>query len=89
MSTVAELRIAPRAPYVLYRDYSDGTEEPVSEHHDFRSGWQAGTHVVTVEDREGAYSLCKRGHLVARFGHSRLMLHAGVKGLSSDLMGVV
>jgi hypothetical protein len=43
---VAELRIAPRAPYVLYRVHPDGIEEPVSEHYDFRSGWQAGTHVA-------------------------------------------
>jgi hypothetical protein len=83
---VAELRISPRAPYVLYRVYPDGTEEPVSEHPDFGSGWQAGTHVVTVADKVGAYSLYERGCRVARFGHSRLMRHADVERLSSALM---
>jgi hypothetical protein len=87
---VAELRMAHRAHYVLYRVHPDSTEEPVSEHHDFRSGWQAGTHVVTVEDKEGAYSLYSRERCMARFGHSRLMSQVGAyEWLSSDLMGVV
>jgi hypothetical protein len=86
---VAALRIAPRAPYVLYRVHLDGMVEPVSEHPDFRSGWQAGTHVVTVEDKDGAYSLYDRERRVARFDHSRLMRQVGVEQLSSDLMGVV
>ena len=65
--------LAPRAPYVLYRVRPNGTEELVSEHPDFKSGWQAGTHVVTVEDTENAYSLYSGERRVARFGHARLM----------------
>jgi hypothetical protein len=68
-----------RAPYVLYRAHPGGAgqEEPVSEHPDFASGWQAGTRAVTVEDKENAYTLYERGRCVAKFGRTRLMLHRG------------
>jgi len=49
------------------------SEEFVSEHPDFESGWQAGTHIVTVEDQKDAYSHYSCERRVARFGHSRLM----------------
>jgi hypothetical protein len=39
---VDEKSLAPRAPYVLYRVRPYGTEELVSEHPDFESGWKAG-----------------------------------------------
>jgi hypothetical protein len=55
----------------------------VSEHSDFQSGWQAGTHVITVEDQENAYSLYDRDRRVARFGHSRLMSRVGAERLPS------
>ncbi len=48
---------------------------------DFESGWQAGTHVVTVEDEETAYSLHRRERRVARFGHNRLMPRFGAEQL--------
>jgi hypothetical protein len=71
---VDEKSVAPRAPYVLRRVRPDGTEEPVGKHSTFREGWSAGTHAVTVEDREHAYALYRGGHRVARFGFSRLTL---------------
>jgi hypothetical protein len=80
---VDEKSVAPRAPCILYRVHPDGTEEPVSEHPDFESGWKAGTHVVTVEDKENAYSLHARGRRVARFGYSRLMPELGAGRLST------
>jgi hypothetical protein len=60
-----------------------GTEELVSEHPDFESGWKAGVDAVTVEDKENAYSLYGRGRRVARFGHSRLMPRLGAERLPS------
>jgi hypothetical protein len=79
---VDEKSLAPRAPYFLYRVRPDGTEESVSEHPDFASGWQAGTHVVSVEDENG-YSLYNHGRRVARFGHSRLMPQFSAEQLPS------
>ena len=78
-----EKSLAPRASYVLYRVHHDGTEEPVSEHPDFESGWKAGTHAVTVEDQENAYSLYERGRRVARFGHARLIPRLGVERVTT------
>jgi hypothetical protein len=78
---VDEKSLAPRAPYVLFRVRPYGTEELVSEHPDFESGWKAGVDAVTVEDKENAYSLYGRGRRVARFGHSRLMLRLGAERL--------
>lgn len=77
------------AEYSLHRVYPDGTEEPVSEHPDFASGWQAGTHVVTVEDTENAYSLYAVERRVARFGHSRLMRHAALPEELSSVVGAL
>lgn len=80
-----EKSLAPRACYVLYRVHPDGTEELVSEHPDFVSGWQAGTRAVTVEDEENAYSLYEGfpRRRVAKFGHSRLMLQVDAERMSS------
>jgi hypothetical protein len=67
-------RIAPRAlPFTLFRVNPDESMELVSEHPDFRSGWTAGIHAVTVEDRENAYALYGGQHRVARFAHNRLL----------------
>jgi len=55
----------------------------VSEHPDFDSGWRGGTHAVTVEDRENAYSLYARGRLVANFGRCRLMSRFGAEQIST------
>jgi hypothetical protein len=85
---VDEKSVAPRAPYVLYRVHPDGTEEMVSEHPDFRSGWQAGTRTVTMEDKENAYSLYDRGRRVAKFGHARLMPRFGAERVTS-MVGVL
>jgi hypothetical protein len=66
--------------YSLYRVHPDGTEEFVSEHPTFEDGWMAGTSIVTVEDRDSAYSLYLSvegqagSYRVAKFGHSRLMI---------------
>ena len=78
-----EKSLAPRAPYVLFRVRPYGTEELVSEHPDFESGWKAGVDAVTVEDNENAYSLYGRGRGLARFGHSRLMPRFGAERLPS------
>jgi hypothetical protein len=83
MVTVDSRSLAPRVRYVLYLVHPDDTEKLVSEHSDFQSGWLAGTHVVTVEDQENAYSLYGRGRRVARFGHSRLMPRFGTERLPS------
>jgi hypothetical protein len=80
---VAERSVARSAPYVLYQVSPDGMEKPVSEHPNFASGWEAGTHAVTVEDKENAYSLYARGRRVAKFGHSRLMPELGAGRLST------
>ena len=65
--------LAECAHYVLCRVNPDETEETVSEHLTFEEGWQAGTRVVTVLDKCGAYSLYTHGRRVAKFGYSRLM----------------
>jgi hypothetical protein len=66
------------AGYSLYWVRPDGSEESVSEHADFAIGWQAGTHVVTSDDKGGAYSLYSpSGIRVAKFGHARLTPHSG------------
>jgi hypothetical protein len=80
---VDEKSVAARAPYVLYRVHQDGTEELIGEHSAFESGWKAGTRVVTVEDKENAYSLYDRGRRVAKFGHARLMPRLGAERVSS------
>lgn len=67
---------ASRAPFTLVRVHPDGTEEQVSGHQSFEEGWQAGTRAVTVEDKQGAYSLYERGRRVAKFGHARLIPRA-------------
>jgi hypothetical protein len=85
---VDERSLAPRPSYVFYRGRPDGTEKPVSEHSDFECGWQAGTHVVTVEDKENDYSLYERRRRVAKFGHSRLLLRVDAERMSS-MMGVL
>jgi hypothetical protein len=79
------------AEYSLYRVHPNGSkEEFVSEHATFEEGWSAGTHAVTVEDRENAYSLYRSGVRVGRFGHSRLMRQAGaLEQLSSSLVGAL
>ena len=79
-----EKSLAPRAPYVLRRVRSDGTEEPVGEHPTFEAGWSAGTHAVTVEDREHAYALYHGDRRVARFGFGRLMVRFDTEGLPSE-----
>ena len=62
----------PARDHVLVRVHADGTEEQVSKHPDFGSGWQAGTHAVH-ENRQGAYSLyAPGGRRVARFCHHRI-----------------
>ncbi|MEJ7871876.1 MAG: hypothetical protein WKF67_06425 [Rubrobacteraceae bacterium] len=61
----------PARDHVLVRVHADGREEPVSEHPDFGSGWQAGTHAVHT-DRENAYSLYRGGRRVARFCFNRI-----------------
>ena len=79
-----EKSLAFRAPYVLRRVRSDGTEEPVGDHPTFREGWSAGTRAVTVEDREHAYALYREGRRVARFGFSRLMVRFDAERLPSE-----
>lgn len=61
----------PARDHVLVRVHADGREEPVSEHPDFGSGWQAGTHAVHT-DRENAYSLYRGRRRIARFCHHRI-----------------
>ena len=61
----------PARDHVLVRVHADGTEEQVSKHPDFGSGWQAGTHAVH-ENRQDAYSLYRGGRRVARFCHHRI-----------------
>ena len=68
--TTMKSSASPRS-WDLFRVRDDGTEEAVSEHPDFESGWQAGTAAVH-EDRENAYSLYRGGRRVARFCHHRL-----------------
>ena len=79
-----EKSLAPRASYALHRVRSDGTEEPVSEHPTFGADWSAGTHAVTVEDREHAYVLYHGDRRVARFGFRRLMVRFDAEGLPSE-----
>jgi hypothetical protein len=81
---VDENSVAPRAPYVLRRARSDGTEEPIDEYPTFEAGWRAGTRAVTVEDREHAYALYHGDRRVARFGFRRLMVRFDVERLSSE-----
>jgi hypothetical protein len=81
---VDEKSLASRAPYVLHRVHTDGTEEPISEHPTFGAGWSAGTHAVTVEDREHAYALYHGDRRVARFGFRRLMVRFDTEGLPSE-----
>jgi hypothetical protein len=70
--------------------HPEGSEELMSGHRDFASGWQAGTHVVTVEDKENAYSLFAGERRVARFGHSRLRRRVeGVEQLLSKMVGAL
>ena len=75
--------------YVLYRVLHDGTQELVSKHPDFASGWSAGQH-MTHEDTENAYSLYFGDRRVARFGHSRLIPRHKATGVFEglDLMAV-
>jgi len=70
-------------PYALWRVHADGTNELVSEHSTFGEGWSAGTHAVTVEDREHAYALYRGGRSVARFGFSRAIVRFDAKRLPS------
>lgn len=56
--------------HALYRVQSDATEEPVSTHPDFGSGWEAGQSAVH-HDRDHAYRLMASGQTVARFAHAR------------------
>ena len=79
-----ENSVALRAPYVLRRARSDGTEEPIDKYPTFEAGWRAGTHAVTVEDREHAYALYHGDRRVARFGFRRLMVRFDVERLSSE-----
>jgi hypothetical protein len=73
-------RIALRAlTFTLYRVNPDESRDLVSEHPDFGSGWSVGTHAVTVEDKENAYSLYVGTRLVAGFGHARLMTRFGAE----------
>jgi hypothetical protein len=53
--------------------HPDGREELVSEHPDFQSGWEAGTHAVTVKVKDNAYIPYDRSRCVAKFGYSRLL----------------
>jgi hypothetical protein len=85
---VNEKSLAPGALYILYRVYPEGTEEKVSEHPDFESGWRAGTHAVSVEDKENAYTLYARERRVARFGHNRLIRQVETERLSSLVGGL-
>jgi hypothetical protein len=82
--------VPPRADevYVLRRIRPGGGEEPVSEHPDFGSGWNAGTRAVTVEDRENAYSLYRGERRVAQFGHSRLMPRFSAER-TSEMLGML
>jgi hypothetical protein len=61
-----------RVPWALARVQPDGEEEVVAEYASFDAGWQAGTHLVTVEDVYGSYSLYCGGQRVARFAWARL-----------------
>ncbi len=47
--------------YALLCVHPDGKEDLVSEHPDFASGWNMGTHTATVLDKGGAYSLYFNG----------------------------
>jgi hypothetical protein len=80
-----------RLPYVLRRVHPDGSEEAISEHPTFEEGWRAGTHTVTVLDKQRAYSLYANGRCVAKFGHSRLMPSPDTTNVrfGLDLMGCV
>jgi hypothetical protein len=63
---------------VEYGSFAPVAVRARSEHADFASGWQAGTHVVTSDDKGGAYSLYSpSGIRVAKFGHARLTPHSG------------
>ncbi len=82
-------RIAPSAlPFTLYRVNSDESMELVSEHPDFGSGWSAGTHAVTMEDKDHAYSLYARNRLVAKFAHARLMPRFNAER-ASEMLGIL
>ena len=63
-------------PYLLCRVHLDGHEEPVSEHPDFGSGWSAGTHTVTVIDKQGAYS-----EICSKVVDRRFLEECGVRSL--------
>jgi hypothetical protein len=65
-------RSLAQSRYLLYRVLHDGTQELVSEHPDFASGWDAGQR-MTHEYVENAYSLYYGDQRIAKFGHSRLM----------------
>jgi hypothetical protein len=81
--------LAPRAlPFTLYRVNPGESRDLVSEHPDFGSGWRAGTHAVTVEDKANAYNLYAGTRLVAKFGHARLMPRFGAEHLSLRLGGL-
>jgi len=73
-------------PHALMRVYADGTTEPVSEHPDFTSGWEARTHATHAEP-EYAFSLYADGQRVARFAHARLSPRLSVTGLDALVLG--
>jgi hypothetical protein len=82
-------RSLAQSRYVLYRVLHDGTQELVSEHPDFASGWDAGQR-MTHDDTHNAYSLYYRDQRIAKFAHSRLMTqrNAASVGDGLDLMVV-
>jgi hypothetical protein len=84
---VGKSRIARVAlPFTLRRVHRDGTEEPVSGHPDFGSGWSAGQEAVH-QDRAGAYSLYRGDRRVARFAHARLQPRRSADTLDWSVIG--
>ncbi len=68
--------------HALYRVHPDASEEPVSEHPDFTSGWEAGTAAVHA-DRDHAYALYRGRTRVAKFGHARITLRLSAANLDA------
>ena len=69
-------------PHELRRVHADGTEEHVSPHPDFGSGWAAGQSAVHA-DREHCYLLYRGCTRVARFGHANARARVSVSNVEA------